>query len=66
MYKSKVSIAKFDHLSRGQGHHLNSRNPAMPKSRRCRSRKYGLGSLRKSPTEGTPPICLGPWSDNRP
>ena len=24
------------------------------------SRKYGLGSLRKTPTEGTPPIGLGP------
>ena len=25
-----------------------------------KSRKYGLGSLRKTPTEGIPPIGLGP------
>ena len=25
-----------------------------------KSRKYGLGSLRKTPTEGNPPIGLGP------
>ena len=31
MYKSKVSIAKFDHLSRGQDH-----NPNKPKSRNAK------------------------------
>ena len=30
------------------------------------SRKYELGSLRKTPTEGNPPIGLGPSSDNWP
>ena len=29
-------------------------------------RKYGLGSLRKTPTEGIPPIGLGPSWDNQP
>ena len=30
------------------------------------SRKYGLGYFRKTPTEGAPPICLGPSCGNRP